>query len=204
MELYVALTQMSTQWCGNLIILQYRLVCASCEFFGPRWCTSTWCESNIIRWAMRDPQLWIHFNSGEHNWFSVHGRVQKTWRSIWGCCRDSLDVWQTARKNNKQEKWDNMQSLAGTVRQQLMLRNPAILFMFFQHKQVLGSPGWEGHADKKKKEEPLFLCVHDLFRWIFFTDRLSSWNQHGCPSDTLWLSDKHTAYLKCLGYVACL
>lgn len=46
-----------------------------------------------------------------------------------------------------------------------MLRNLAIMFMFFQHKQVLGSPGWEGHADKKKERGTTFFsCVRNLFR----------------------------------------
>lgn len=49
-----------------------------------------------------------------------------------------------------------LQCLAGAVRQQLMLRNLAILFIFFHHKQVLGSPGWEGHADKKRKRNHFF------------------------------------------------
>lgn len=62
-------------------------------------------------------------------------------------------------KTMKRKNGMTLQCLAGTVRQQLMLRNLAILFIFFHHKQVLGSPGWEGHADKKKKEEPLFFLV---------------------------------------------
>lgn len=63
------------------------------------------------------------------------------------------------KKTMKRKNRMTLQCLAGTVRKQLMLRNLAILFMFFQHKQVLGSSGWEGHADKKKKEEPLFFLV---------------------------------------------
>lgn len=82
------------------------------------------------------------------------------------------------------------QCLAGAVRQQLILRNLAILFIFFHHKQVLGSSGWEGHADKKRKRNHVFSDVRDLFRSIFFTDRLFSWNQHRHPSVTPRPSDK--------------
>lgn len=68
-------------------------------------------------------------------------------------------------KTMKRKNGMALQCLAGTVRQQLMLRNLAILFIFFHHKQVLGSPGWEGHADKKKERGTIFFSgVRDLFR----------------------------------------
>ena len=75
--------------------------------------------------------------------------------------------WMCGREQETKIKRKNrmtLQCLAGAVRQQLMLRNLAILFIFFHHKQVLGSPGWEGHADKKRKRNHFFSDVRDLFR----------------------------------------
>jgi len=59
-------------------------------------------------------------------------------------------------KKTKRKNQMTLQCLAGTVRQQLMPRNLAILFVLFHHKQVLGSPGWEGHTDKKRKRNHFF------------------------------------------------
>lgn len=82
--------------------------------------------------------------------------------------RDAAEAcWMRVREqetNIKREKEMSLQCLARAVRQQLMPRNLAILFILFCHKQVLGSPGWEGHADKKRKRNYFFSDVRDLFR----------------------------------------
>lgn len=152
---------MSTQWCGYLIILQYGPVFASCEFFSPQSCPPTWCENNITGvgngWATPNSGFISTLVNTTDFWFMGEhkkhgGPSEDAAETHWMCGREQ-------EKTMKRKSGITMQSLAGTVRQQLMLRNLAILFMFFQHKQVLGSPGWEGHADKKKKEEPLFVCV---------------------------------------------
>lgn len=86
-------------------------------------------------------------------------------KSNGGPSEDAAEAhWMHQREQDKTMKRKNgmtLQCLAGTVRKQLMLRNLAIMFMFFQHKQVLGSPGWEGHADKKKERGTtfFFLCA---------------------------------------------
>lgn len=61
----------------------------------------------------------------------------------------------------RKKSWMTLHCLAWAARQQLTLRNLVILFIFFHHKQVLGSPGWEGHVDKKRKRNHIFFftCV---------------------------------------------
>lgn len=115
-------------------------------------------------------QFWIPISSDKHDLFSDHGRA-KTHGGLprgmvppgdaaeahWVCVREQ----ETKITRENQMSW---QCLAGAVRQQLMLRNLAILFILFYHKQVLGSPGWEGHADKKRKRNHFFSDVRDLCR----------------------------------------
>lgn len=92
-----------------------------------------------------------HFREVFHQGMHHLGMLQR----LVGCVAGS-------KKTQKREKWMTLPCLAGAVRQQLILRNLAILFTFFHHKQVLGSPGWEGHVDKKRKRNHFFfflMCV---------------------------------------------
>lgn len=120
---------------------------------GPRvtWGGGQWQTPTLDSYQLR--QTWLTFRSwqGKNMWRSST-RDGTTWGAAeapWMCGREQ--VTKIKRKNQT-----TLQCLAGAVRQQLMLKTLAILFIFFHHKQVLGSPGWEGHADKKRKEEPLF------------------------------------------------
>lgn len=90
--------------------------------------------------------------------------------ACWMCGREQKTPKQ------KREKRMTLPCLAGAVRQQLILRNLAILFTFFHHKQVLGSPGWEGHVDKKRKRNHFFFfffwCAWSIQMNLFYRQAL--------------------------------
>lgn len=69
-------------------------------------------------------------------------------------------------KTMKRKNGMTLQCLAGTVRQQLMLRNLTILFMFFLSAQAgVGKPRMGGACRRKKERGTTFFsCVRDLFR----------------------------------------
>lgn len=91
-------------------------------------------------------------------WWQWHhlGRGRRLTRRVAGSKKDQL----------KKQNWMALHCFAWAARQQLTLRNLVILFIFFHHKQVLGSPGWEGHADKKRKRNHIFF----FFTFVICSD----------------------------------